>query len=67
MIASHLTYPQVAIAVGVSQEAVHDRIRAKRCEPVDVFGKPMLRWRDVRTWQKEREKRARAILKSTPR
>lgn len=59
---SHLTLPQVARAVGVSREAVHDRVAKGRVEVVEFFGTPMIRWGDVWRWQKERDKRGRKML-----
>lgn len=64
MTASHLTYPQVARAVGVTREAVRDRVRAGNAESVVIFGTPMLRWSAMRDWRKERERRANAVLKA---
>lgn len=61
---SHLTFPQIARAVGVSREAVRDRAAKYPDQVVTFFGSPMMRWGDVRRWQEERKKRAAKVLKS---
>ena len=62
---SHLTLPQVAIAVGVSRAAVLDRVNKREAEyAVNYFGTPMLTWGQVQEWRREREKRAHTMLRT---
>ena len=60
---SHLTFPQVAVAVGVSRAAVLDRASKREADYAPaIFGTRMIRWGAVREWQRERGGRARRVL-----
>lgn len=52
-----LTRPQVARVVGVSQQAVEQRIVVGALESFEYFGTVMVPMRAVRKWERERAKR----------